>query len=195
MDFEQQASRSRAVVSALTALIAIGAVACGFNDGDTTSSATATNTLPGAAGPTATTAQTTSTTATPTGITATTASSVTVSVIDTPYGEALGNGQGLVFYAWENDRPGESTCVAVACVEKWPPVVVESLAAVTFDGVDTSAFSTITRPDGSLQLTVGERPLYRMAIDEPGEANCQGADGWWILNADGSWNKNTDGAK
>ena len=50
----------------------------------------------------------------------------------------------------------------------------------------------VTRPDGSVQAAYKGKPLYAMAIDRPGEANCQGAEGWWILNPDGTKNTKTE---
>ena len=52
------------------------------------------------------------------------------------------------------------------------------------------SITLVERPDGSDQIAIDGRPLYHMAVDEPGEATCQGAEGWWILNPDGTTNTN-----
>ena len=118
---------------------------------------------------------------------------VTIEVITTPFGKALGNGEGLVLYAWEQDTPGTSTCTSAACVEKWPPLLAASLDEVEIgDGVvDAMHFTLIDRPDGTKQVALDGRPLHTMSADAPGEANCQGLDGWWIQTPEGGWNKNT----
>ena len=52
------------------------------------------------------------------------------------------------------------------------------------------ALTLLDRPDGTSQVALDGRPLYHMAVDEPGEATCQGVEGWWILNPDGTKNAN-----
>lgn len=116
----------------------------------------------------------------------------TLTVVETPYGDAVGLDSGLVVYAWEQDGPGEPTCLD-SCAEKWPPVIVDGESSLTIgEGLDETMFTIVDRPDGTKQVALNDRPLYRMAIDEPGEANCQGASGWYIQNPDGTWNKSTN---
>lgn len=114
---------------------------------------------------------------------------VEIKVIQTPYGAALGRGNGHVLYAWDKETDGSTICADAECVKKWPPVTA---AAMSFGaGVGKEKFSLVDRPDGSKQVAFDGRRLYTMAIDDPGEANCQGTEGWWILNPDGSKNENT----
>jgi len=114
---------------------------------------------------------------------------VEIKIVMSPYGPALGRGNGKVLYAWDKETDGSTICQAAACVEKWPPLTASVL---TFgDGVDKAQFSLVDRPDGSKQVAIDGRRLYTMAIDNPGEANCQGSEGWWILHADGTKNDST----
>lgn len=148
----------------------------------TTATTASTATIPKS---TATTQKTTGTT--------TANASVQLKIVDTPYGKAIGQTDGKVVYAWDQEGPGKIACVQAACVEKWPPVT-----ATTFtvgDGLDKARFSLVSRPDGTTQVALDGKALYTMAIDTPGEANCQGADGWWIINPDGTKNTTTTPTK
>ena len=55
------------------------------------------------------------------------------------------------------------------------------------DGLDAGDFGTITRDDGTTQLTVARQPLYRYTPDgEPGDTNGQGVgDVWFAVGPDG----------
>ena len=113
---------------------------------------------------------------------------VDVVVVSTPYGDALGTDDGLVLYAWDTEADGTIACVDAECLETWPPVLAAEVGDV--GDLDPARFTVVERPDGSTQLALDARPLYHMAADEPGEANCQGTDGWWILGPDGAKNTN-----
>ena len=55
------------------------------------------------------------------------------------------------------------------------------------DGIDASLVSTVTRSDGSKQLSIDGLPIYHFAQDtQAGEAKGQGVGGiWWVVGADG----------
>ena len=55
------------------------------------------------------------------------------------------------------------------------------------DGVDASLVGTVTRSDGSKQVTLAGLPLYLFASDtKAGEAKGQAVGGvWWVVGADG----------
>ncbi|MGH7756651.1 MAG: COG4315 family predicted lipoprotein [Vulcanimicrobiaceae bacterium] len=75
-------------------------------------------------------------------------------------------------YVFDADlaSPGHSVCNG-ACTQNWPPVAPP--AGVTLAG----SFSTITRDDGSVQLTYKGRPLYTFIADgAPGQTNGDGLD-------------------
>jgi predicted lipoprotein with Yx(FWY)xxD motif len=115
---------------------------------------------------------------------------VEIKIVNSPYGPALGRGNGKVLYAWDKETDGTTICSDAACVEKWPPLTATAMSFGA--GVDRAKFALVDRPDGTKQVAIGGRRLYTMAIDTPGEANCQGSEGWWILNPDGSKNTSTE---
>lgn len=112
-----------------------------------------------------------------------------ITVVSTPYGPALGTGAGpvagKVLYAWDREADGTIQCTG-ECATKWPPLT--ATAVTTAPGIDPGRFTLVSRPDGGTQVALDGRPLYTMAIDRPGEASCQGGDGWWIRTPDGAEN-------
>ena len=94
-------------------------------------------------------------------------------------GEVLTDQDGMTLYRFENDTadPPASTCVD-DCAAKWPPVT--STGDVRVSGVDQSLVGTVTRPDGTTQVTVKGWPVYRFAKDTaPGQTNGHGVGGTW----------------
>ena len=67
---------------------------------------------------------------------------------------------------------------------EWPPLASDG-APVAGEGVDATLLSTITRDDGTLQVTYNGWPLYLFEEDTaPGDTNGQGLDefgGLWFL--------------
>lgn len=85
-------------------------------------------------------------------------------------GEAGGVGQylvasnGMTVYAFKRDGLGVSNC-ADQCAAAWPPYTVESADGLTVaDGI-WGDIGTITRADGTLQVTYNDMPLYFWAND------------------------------
>lgn len=117
-----------------------------------------------------------------------------LTVVDTSYGKAIGRGDGHVLYAWDKEADAGNTvkCVEAKCVEKWPPLIATDFTVA--DGLDAKSFSLVDRPDGTKQVSFGGKRLYAMSADEAGDANCQGTEGWWILNPDGTKNANKTAA-
>jgi len=175
-----------ALAVASVASLALGA--CGSTSTTTSpSTTTAASGTSGPAGTTATTATTGTTGTAPTG-------PVTVQVVKTPYGEAIGRGDGKALYTWDKEitAGNAAQCVQAACVDKWPPLVGTSVNAT--GGLDASRFTLVDRPDGTKQVAIDGRRLYAMSADEPGDANCQGVEGWWILKPDGTKNESRTAA-
>jgi hypothetical protein len=55
---------------------------------------------------------------------------------------------------------------------------------ITFRSLDPARIGTVTRPDGSRQVTIGGRPVYRHAADGlPSQDNGQDVDGNWFAVA------------
>ena len=79
----------------------------------------------------------------------------------------LTNGKGLTLYWFAPDTPARSNCTG-ACAQYWPPLTGRPAAG---PGV-TGRVGTIIRPDGSVQATYGEHPLYTYIADTaPGQAH------------------------
>jgi len=98
------------------------------------------------------------------------------------FGSILVDGEGLSLYLFTNDTQdsGTSTCTG-ECLVEWPALTTEG-DPVAGEGVDATLLSTITRDDGSLQVTYNGWPLYYFHEDAaPGDTNGQGLGGVWFL--------------
>jgi predicted lipoprotein with Yx(FWY)xxD motif len=107
----------------------------------------------------------------------------TVNVADVgTYGSALVNGDGMALYAFSLDTGGTSACTG-DCAAEWVPLASQGTPAAG-EGVDATLLGTITRDDGTMQVTYNGHPLYTFVDDSaPGDANGQGMDDF-----DGIWN-------
>src|SRR6266540_984859 len=108
----------------------------------------------------------------------------TVNVADVgTYGSALVDGNGMSLYAFSLDTNGTSACAA-DCAAEWVPLASQG-APVAGDGVDATLLGTITRDDGTMQVTYNGHPLYTFVDDTAsGDANGQAMDdfgGIWTL--------------
>jgi predicted lipoprotein with Yx(FWY)xxD motif len=104
-------------------------------------------------------------------------------------GAYLTDGSGRAIYDFLADSKNKSACTG-ACAAAWPPVIVTGQPTAG-GGVTASELSTITRSDGTKQVTYDGRPLYYYAGDTgPGMANGQGLNGfghlWWLLTPAGA---------
>ena len=163
-------TRTRRLAALL--VVALAVAACGDSDDDAASTddtAAATTAAPAA-------------TEAPAGD----AADVVVATGETELGTVLTDSSGLTLYLFTQDSPGSSVCVD-DCAAAWPPVVVDGEVTVG-EGLDASAFGTITRDDGVVQLTVNDMPLYTFASDAAvGDVNGQGFnDVWWAADPDGA---------
>jgi len=102
-------------------------------------------------------------------------------------GTVVTDGKGYVLYRFDADsvHPTKVTCYGT-CAVVWPAATVKG--SVTVKGIDKKLVSTVKRSDGTSQLTLAGRPLYRYAKDhEPKEAYGQGVDGtWWAVTPTGA---------
>jgi predicted lipoprotein with Yx(FWY)xxD motif len=104
-------------------------------------------------------------------------------------GTVLTNGSGRAVYLWAADTGDMSTCNG-ACAGAWPPVTTTGTAHAA-GGASASDIGTITRSDGTKQVTYDGHPLYYFAGDSgPGMATGQGSDNfgakWWLVAPSGS---------
>jgi predicted lipoprotein with Yx(FWY)xxD motif len=118
--------------------------------------------------------------------------STTGTVITTHVGTAgafLTDGSGRTVYLWAKDGMNMSACSG-ACATAWPPVPATGKLTVT-GGAKASDLGTITRSDGTKQITYDGHPLYYFVGDSAaGQANGQGSDNfgakWWLVASSGA---------
>jgi predicted lipoprotein with Yx(FWY)xxD motif len=85
----------------------------------------------------------------------------------------LVNSAGLTLYTSANDTSGTSNCTGT-CASLWPPLPVGTGTPTGGPGV-TGTLATITRSDGTRQVTYNGKPLYTLEID--GSAGRASGDG------------------
>jgi predicted lipoprotein with Yx(FWY)xxD motif len=126
----------------------------------------------------------------PAGASATGSAAATViTTASSSAGTFLTNGSGRAVYLWTKDTGGTSACTG-ACAGAWPPVTTTGTATAS-GSAKSSELGTITRSDGTKQVTYDGHPLYYFSGDSgPGTATGQGNDGfgakWWLVAPTGS---------
>jgi predicted lipoprotein with Yx(FWY)xxD motif len=104
-------------------------------------------------------------------------------------GTFLTSSSGRAIYLWVKDTGDMSQCSG-ACAGAWPPVT--ATGSVTAAGsAKPSDLGTITRSDGTKQVTYDGHPLYFFSGDPgAGTATGQGSDAfgakWWLVAPTGS---------
>jgi len=77
----------------------------------------------------------------------------------------LVDAEGMTLYITSDDEEGVSNCVD-ACLDNWPPLLVEAGATPTASEDATGELGTIEREDGEgTQVTYNGMPLYYWAAD------------------------------
>ncbi len=104
-------------------------------------------------------------------------------------GTYLTGASGRALYLWVADTKGMSSCSG-ACAKVWPPVVAKG-TPIASHGVSSSDLSTITRSDGTKQVTYKGHPLYYFVEDaSSGMTKGQGSDSfgakWWLVSSSGA---------
>ena len=92
------------------------------------------------------------------------------------------DGAGFTLYRFDKDttNPPASNCNGT-CATTWPPELVEPGSKVFLVGVPKSEIGVIRRADGTLQLTIGNSPIYRFSGDmNPGDTHGEGVGGTWF---------------
>lgn len=103
-------------------------------------------------------------------------------------GSYLVDSSGRAVYMLEGDRDG-SKCTG-ACLQAWPPLLVGETQPTAGPNLEPSMVASIQRPDGSMQVTYNNHPLYHYAADG-GRGMTQGHDvrdqtgHWYLLTARG----------
>ena len=108
-----------------------------------------------------------------------------VTVADSDLGQILVGADGRTLYLFTPDTAGESTCYD-ECATNWPPLLADGEITVGA-GLDDSDFSTVERTDGTMQVKIGEWPLYYFAGDAAaGDTNGQGVgEKWYVVSPAG----------
>lgn len=114
---------------------------------------------------------------------------------DPTLGAYLTGENGRTLYVLTTDTPGVSTCSG-GCATNWPPFTIDAASTVQGASGVTGAFATITRDDGTHQVTFGGAPLYYFAGDAAaGDVNGQGSGGvWFVVSPTGAPNTGADGS-
>jgi predicted lipoprotein with Yx(FWY)xxD motif len=93
---------------------------------------------------------------------------------------------GLTLYRSDKDsaRPPRSRCTG-SCTLLWKPAVATD-ADLPVTGIDSTLVGTITRADGTHQLTLAGWPVYRFAKDRrPGDVKGQCKGKFFAITPDG----------
>jgi predicted lipoprotein with Yx(FWY)xxD motif len=117
----------------------------------------------------------------------TSASKADLKTADTSLGKVVVAADGRTVYVFDKDTPGSGTSACSGnCLAKWPPVQAGS-DQLTVDGI-SGQLGTITRDDGTKQVTLGGMPLYLYSGDShAGDVTGQSVGGvWWAVAPDGT---------
>jgi predicted lipoprotein with Yx(FWY)xxD motif len=97
----------------------------------------------------------------------------------------LTTGRGLTVYLFRPEKDAKVMCVA-SCVNVWHPVLLPAGSSKTPDVAGLPGrLGRLERPEGGVQLTYNEWPLYTFSGDSrPGSAAGNGvADSWFAVEA------------
>jgi len=104
-------------------------------------------------------------------------------------GQVITDGEGWVYYRFDKDtaNPSKSNCENT-CAQVWPAALTDGHPVL--HGISPEKVGTVTRADGSMQITVGGWPIYRYTGDlKPGQWKGQGVGGtWFVVAPDGKKN-------
>ncbi|RGD58828.1 hypothetical protein DR950_14500 [Kitasatospora xanthocidica] len=101
---------------------------------------------------------------------------------DPKLGTIVTDSAGFTLYRFDQDRnsPPESYCNG-SCAVIWPPEHADGNGNVTVKGIDSKLVGTVTRDDGTKQVTLNGWPAYRYSPDtKPGDTKGQGVAGTWF---------------
>ena len=100
-------------------------------------------------------------------------------------GTFLTGPNGLTLYTKSGDTATSSTCTGT-CATSWPPLTVTAGQQVVGGSGVMGTFGTLTRADGSIQVTYVGLPLYYWVRDtKAGDVIGQGVGGFSVAAASG----------
>jgi len=104
-----------------------------------------------------------------------------ITVAGSSAGDHLAGPNGRALYVFAHDSANTSTCTD-SCAQNWPPVTVSAgQSPVAGSGV-TTQLGTLTRSDGTVQVTANGQPLYYFGGDSAAtDTKGQGVLGIWFL--------------
>ena len=99
------------------------------------------------------------------------------------FGNYLVAYNGMTLYTFANDSSGVSNCTGT-CATEWPPYIVTSTANLVAESPIAGTLGTLTRADGSMQVTYKGAPLYFFASDTaPGQVSGNGVGGFTLAKS------------
>jgi predicted lipoprotein with Yx(FWY)xxD motif len=105
-------------------------------------------------------------------------------------GSVVEDEDGFVLYRFDddNENPSKSNCNG-DCAKTWPPALTND-GKPELKGVDSKLVGTVTRADGTKQLTLKGWPLYHYVGDvKAGSWKGQNVNGkWFVIKPDGAKN-------
>lgn len=115
--------------------------------------------------------------------------SLSITTAKGPMGTYLTGASGRAIYLWAADKGSQSACSG-ACAGVWHPVTASGKPNVS-GGAMAGDLGTITRSDGTKQVTYKGHPLYYYAADtSAGQTSGQGSNQfgakWWLVSPSGS---------
>ena len=106
--------------------------------------------------------------------------SVVVNMATTTLGPVLTAANGLTLYVHAGDTGTSSTCTG-GCATAWPPLAVAAGGSATAGPGVTGTLGTLTRADGTTQVTYKGLPLYGWMNDtKPGDVTGQNIAGFTV---------------
>ncbi|TDB75618.1 hypothetical protein E1165_10280 [Micromonospora sp. KC723] len=104
-------------------------------------------------------------------------------------GKVVTDQEGFILYRFDkdSDNPPSSNCVD-KCAAVWPPALTDGNPQL--EGVSDDKVGTVTRQDGTRQITIGGWPVYKYIGDKkPGQWKGQGVGGtWFVIQPNGKKN-------
>jgi len=118
-----------------------------------------------------------------------TGASATIGVASSSLGSILVNSTGRTLYLFKADVGAKSACTG-ACAAAWPPLLATAKPTAG-TGLTAPKLATITRSDGTQQVTYNGHPVYLFIKDKkPGQTTGQGVTAfgaaWYALTPAGN---------
>lgn len=105
---------------------------------------------------------------------------------DATFGNIITDESGRVLYLWKRDEKDDSNCNG-GCALAWPPLITTDAPTLS-GGLNEDRLGTVTRDDGSTQVTYNGWPVYYFFRDsDPGDTLGQEVGRtWYVLSTHGA---------